>query len=786
VLDAHLVSERPSFTSPPVPLHPFPSPSSHSPGYFSYAAAYIAWTISALDSTLGSSSGLDGIAGVAGASQFPLYMTGSGFLQGSNAQTWNWGDSATAQEWVPTSQFWGLHYGEAAATYYSRLTSATLAGSFVNGKYGNGAFAEALVFYDPRGSVQDVAALPTFKHYPYGRAAVFRSAWDAPLARQHYIGGKGGDSSWGHAHLDQSSFVFDYAGWRFAEDMGVENYAVPGYFSTPSQRYSYYRSGAWGHNILLFGRLNHAVVSSSTVPVFAGGGDLPARVVVAPLLASPPSSLAPPTFAVTLDGYFVVNVTLANQPVTNVTSHLRGFVALEGASALLVVDDFTFSPASPTPAAPNITFPIHTQSWPVPSAASVFENPSVVNLTLTRGVARVSNVSITVSLIVNDTTLAGCGWAGWMNTSVPLELSLPAIMKTAWGFSRLDAVFLAPDPTACSRIVVGMGNATALAPFLAAGGATLRPVSQWGVGGQGPLITPTPTASSSATASATATLSPSGSAGATMSGSATASTSASPLASTSGSTTGTTTGSVTATRTGSQSADPTPTSTSTYSATVTSTSTGTFSTGASFSPTRSADATTSTGATGSATATASASGTSSPSPSATTSTAGGGGGGGGGASASATPSPSPSPSPPTPPTPTPTPTATATPPAAVIVPPAAPPSESGAPTAAVIGGALGGAAVAAVGIGFAVYTAVAGKGAAAAAAAAAASSSSAAAGIVTSAAPAAGAGAASPATVVPINGLAFVNPISMGGGGGGAGAAAPSTSAHLTLRAAPA
>jgi hypothetical protein len=44
--------------------------------------------------------------------------------------------------------------------------------------------------------------------------------------------------------------VFDFNGSRFVEDLGADNYALPGYFDDRI-RYHYYRLGSWGHSLVL-------------------------------------------------------------------------------------------------------------------------------------------------------------------------------------------------------------------------------------------------------------------------------------------------------------------------------------------------------------------------------------------------------------------------------------------------------------------------------------------------------------------------------------------------------
>ena len=76
----------------------------------------------------------------------------------------------------------------------------------------------------------------------------FRQAWNNEEAAALMF--HGADVIAGHGHIDVGSFVFDADGERWAIDLGPENYTVPGYFDD-NQRYTYYRTRAEGHNVVV-------------------------------------------------------------------------------------------------------------------------------------------------------------------------------------------------------------------------------------------------------------------------------------------------------------------------------------------------------------------------------------------------------------------------------------------------------------------------------------------------------------------------------------------------------
>jgi len=87
--------------------------------------------------------------------------------------------------------------------------------------------------------------------------AVMRSAWDDPAAS--FIAVKGGTPNHSHAHMDVGSFILEADGVRWAVDLGTENYGKMRAakidlwnYSQDSSRWSCFRNGPEGHNILRF------------------------------------------------------------------------------------------------------------------------------------------------------------------------------------------------------------------------------------------------------------------------------------------------------------------------------------------------------------------------------------------------------------------------------------------------------------------------------------------------------------------------------------------------------
>ena len=64
-----------------------------------------------------------------------------------------------------------------------------------------------------------------------------------------WVAAQAGKNNIDHSHLDCGSFVLDWGGYRWAMDLGYDDYNLNGYFGR--ERYNYYRVRAEGHNTLV-------------------------------------------------------------------------------------------------------------------------------------------------------------------------------------------------------------------------------------------------------------------------------------------------------------------------------------------------------------------------------------------------------------------------------------------------------------------------------------------------------------------------------------------------------
>ena len=422
------------------------------PGYWNYASKYNVWLFAALQSALGdrSASGLLDIPGVAEAARFPLWSTGANALTARGELTseiFNWADSAAlGEDWSPFAQWWGSHqaFNDSASAYWSRLGSRTQGPANINNSAWAG-FVEALAFFEPSGTVDELLALPTYHVFDFIDVGVFRSPFNA--TQQNYISFKGGNSAWNHGHLDLGSFVMDYAGKRIAEDLGADSYNLPGYFGP--QRFSYYRLNSLGHNVCIFGN------ESQTHPVSA------------PIISFNGTGILAKEGSITLDGYAIIDLTAAYAVSAGVVSAHRGFISLSQSAAFVVVDAFVFNNKT-RPA--NVTWQLHTRA-----KASQITKTEVL-LEPVGGGGPGSNSAWLAVLPPNQPTSCFDSWGGWIFKDLTLVLPDPPF-NSAVGLTRIDGLFPNPSPS-CTSLAFALGDSPIVSE-LSIGAITVRPLEEW-------------------------------------------------------------------------------------------------------------------------------------------------------------------------------------------------------------------------------------------------------------------------------------------------------------------
>ncbi|MCW5551348.1 MAG: heparinase II/III family protein [Verrucomicrobiae bacterium] len=276
------------------------------PGYWGYATRYTVYLLAALESALGTDFSLGASPGLSDAGTHRLHITGPTGL------FFNFADCGESANDDPVL-FW-------LARRYNQPVLAAAQRQFV----GERGATRDLMWFDPRGSLNDIRRLPLDAHFKNIHVAVMRSAWQDSEAI--YVGFKGGDNQAGHAHLDLGTFVLDALGERWAAELGADDYNMPGYFG--SQRWTYYRLKTEGQNTLTLNGANQNTRATAPIINFA---------------SSPANALA------------VADLTKAYESA-GATRVWRGVALCDGRSRVLVQDELEL--AKPA----DVVWTMHTQA----------------------------------------------------------------------------------------------------------------------------------------------------------------------------------------------------------------------------------------------------------------------------------------------------------------------------------------------------------------------------------------------------------------------------------------
>ena len=206
------------------------------PHYWEYTLQYTSKMLASLDSVLGTDFGLDCCEGLSETSEFAL-----------NTQTdvglYNYADGLLASNYVPELFWLSDKYKNADVT---KILLNNVSSAFNNAEDN----VLALLWYDTSIKEGDVH-MPVDKYYDDQSIIVMRNTWDT--REPTFVGIHAGKTNVDHAQLDGGSFIFEDQGIRWAKELGMGNYALPGYWeSAPGgKRWLYFRSRAESHNTVI-------------------------------------------------------------------------------------------------------------------------------------------------------------------------------------------------------------------------------------------------------------------------------------------------------------------------------------------------------------------------------------------------------------------------------------------------------------------------------------------------------------------------------------------------------
>jgi hypothetical protein len=213
------------------------------PGYWGYGTGYNVLAIAMLESALGTDLGLSAMPAFDRTVQYRLYV------QSPSGLGFNYADGGAGLGAAPEYTWLARRFSSIPALSHSRTLLQEELKPRRRVRDADRFFALHAVWFptEPPAAAPAIAMPPRDVRFRGpAELAMFRSAWNDPRAL--FVGLKAGRNDVNHAHLDLGSFVLDADGVRWAEDLGPDDYNLPGYFG--AKRWTYFRLNNRGHNTL--------------------------------------------------------------------------------------------------------------------------------------------------------------------------------------------------------------------------------------------------------------------------------------------------------------------------------------------------------------------------------------------------------------------------------------------------------------------------------------------------------------------------------------------------------
>ena len=210
------------------------------PAYWGYTNMYLSLLLKALNDNFGGDFGLSEMVGV---DKSVLYYMHSTSPSGKIFNFANSGSTAPAAE--PIYFYFSRAFNQPeVATFYRDVLSKTVH----EGNYFRFYFL-SIPWYDTASSTAD--ALPKLKVYEgINDIVVFNGNRNIPNSL--YLIAKTGDPDMAHQQLDIGTFIVEMNGIRWTDDLGTDNYNLPGFwdYKPDGQRWTYCRNSNFSHNTL--------------------------------------------------------------------------------------------------------------------------------------------------------------------------------------------------------------------------------------------------------------------------------------------------------------------------------------------------------------------------------------------------------------------------------------------------------------------------------------------------------------------------------------------------------
>lgn len=240
------------------------------PSYWSYGTSFYVIAIEALRSVAGNSFGLEKMPGFLKTADYKKQV------MGSFGEEFNYSDYHIENLNEPIMFWFGSELKrsdllKSEVLKIQQLHQQKESNSLGKRVFLNRYFPFEILWWNP--SLYHKSKSETHKHYiAQGGLAigVMRSSWDDPNAS--FVAIKGGTPNYSHGHMDVGSFVLEANGVRWAVDLGTESYDKMRAakldlwnYSQESSRWTTFRAGSEGHNILRFDGENQQIEGKANI-----------------------------------------------------------------------------------------------------------------------------------------------------------------------------------------------------------------------------------------------------------------------------------------------------------------------------------------------------------------------------------------------------------------------------------------------------------------------------------------------------------------------------------------
>ena len=210
------------------------------PAYWGYTNMYLSLLLKVLNDNFGEDFGLSEMKGVDKSVLYYMYSTSP------SGKIFNFANSSSTQ---PAAEPIYFYFSRAfnqpeVASFYRNILSRTVQSE----KYFRFYFL-SIPWYDTASSFTDT--LPKLKVYEgINDIVVFNG--DRNIPNNIYLIAKTGDPDMAHQQLDIGTFIVETNGIRWTDDLGSDNYNLPGFwdYKPGGQRWSYFRNSNFSHNTL--------------------------------------------------------------------------------------------------------------------------------------------------------------------------------------------------------------------------------------------------------------------------------------------------------------------------------------------------------------------------------------------------------------------------------------------------------------------------------------------------------------------------------------------------------